>query len=119
MTHIPTIGVDFKLKTIPVDDKKIKLQIWDTAGQERFRNITKTYYKGASGVILTYSITDKSSFENVEGWVKSIKENTSEDILQIMIGNKCDLEASRVVATKEGQQLANKYNIPFFEVSAK
>jgi Ras-related protein Rab-8A len=65
-----TIGVDFKIKTIAVEGKKIKLQIWDTAGQERFRNITKSYYKGAYGVVLTYSVTDRSSFENVENWIR-------------------------------------------------
>ena len=56
--YVATIGVDFKIKTIQVDDKRFKLQIWDTAGQERFKNITQTYYKGAVGIILTYSITD-------------------------------------------------------------
>jgi len=56
---VATIGVDFKLKTMTIDDCKVKLQIWDTAGQERFRNITQTYYKGASGIILTYGINNK------------------------------------------------------------
>lgn len=64
-SHVATIGVDFKIKTIQVDDKRIKLQIWDTAGQERFKNINQTYYKGAIGIILTYSITDLNSFNNV------------------------------------------------------
>lgn len=57
-----TIGVDFKVKTINVGDRRYKLQIWDTAGQERFKNITQTYYKGAAGIILTYSIIDRTSF---------------------------------------------------------
>jgi len=64
-SHVATIGVDFKIKTIQVDDKRIKLQIWDTAGQERFKNINQTYYKGAIGIILTYTITDITSFNNV------------------------------------------------------
>jgi Ras-related protein Rab-8A len=59
---VATIGVDFKVKTINVGDRRYKLQIWDTAGQERFKNITQTYYKGAAGIILTYSIIDKTSF---------------------------------------------------------
>ena len=63
--YIATIGVDFKVKTIQIDDKKFKLQIWDTAGQERFRNITQTYYKGAVGVILAYSITSEISYDNI------------------------------------------------------
>ena len=64
-TYVATIGVDFKTKIIQVEDKKIKLQIWDTAGQERFRNITQTYYKGAAGIILMYSVTDDQSFHNI------------------------------------------------------
>jgi Ras-related protein Rab-8A len=57
--------VDFKIKTITIGDRRYKLQIWDTAGQERFKNITHTYYKGAAGIILTFSIIDRNSFENI------------------------------------------------------
>lgn len=64
-TYVATIGVDFKLKTLVLNDKKIKMQIWDTAGQERFKNITQTYYRGAKGIVLTYSITDSTSFSNI------------------------------------------------------
>jgi len=71
-SYVATIGVDFKLKTIALDDCKVKLQIWDTAGQERFRNITQTYYKGASGIILTYSINNQQSFKNIGSWIKQI-----------------------------------------------
>lgn len=63
--YVATIGVDFKVKTIQVDDKRFKLQIWDTAGQERFKNITQTYYKGAVGIILAYSVTDENTFNNI------------------------------------------------------
>lgn len=51
-THLPTIGVDFKVKNVTIDGKKLKLQLWDTAGQERFKTITQTYYRGASGIVL-------------------------------------------------------------------
>mmetsp|Transcript_37790 Transcript_37790/g.33821 ORF Transcript_37790/g.33821 Transcript_37790/m.33821 type:complete len:108 (+) Transcript_37790:118-441(+) len=70
VSHLATIGIDFKLKNIEVDGKKIKMQIWDTAGQERFKTITQTYYRGAMGIILTYSVTDRDSFNNVESWLK-------------------------------------------------
>lgn len=63
--YVATIGVDFKIKTITIGDKRIRLQLWDTAGQERFRTITETYYKGAAGIILTYSIDDRKTFENI------------------------------------------------------
>jgi small GTP-binding protein len=51
-SHIPTIGVDFKIKVVSIDGKTAKMQLWDTAGQERFKTITETYYKGASGIVL-------------------------------------------------------------------
>ncbi|CAD8126725.1 unnamed protein product [Paramecium sonneborni] len=120
ITHMATLGVDFKIKTIDVDGKKLKLQIWDTAGQERFRNITKTYYKGAQGVILTYSVIDRQSFQNVDGWLRSIQENTnSNDVQLVLVGNKADMSAERQVTMEEGQKLSQQYNIPFFETSAK
>jgi Ras-related protein Rab-8A len=79
-THTSTIGVDFKVKTINVDETKIKMQIWDTAGQDRFRNITKTYYKGSAGVVFViysltqvYSVTDRKTFSNIESWIKQVE----------------------------------------------
>lgn len=62
VSHITTIGVDYKVKILPVDGVNIKMQIWDTAGQERFKTITETYYKGSAGIIFVYSVTDKKSF---------------------------------------------------------
>ena len=66
---MPTIGVDFRIKTIDVDNKTCKLQTWDTAGQERFKTITSSYYKGAHGVIVTYDITNRDSFARVVEWM--------------------------------------------------
>jgi small GTP-binding protein len=63
--YTPTIGVDFKIKSITMNGRRLKFQIWDTAGQERYRTITQTYYKGAHGVLLVYSVTDRKSFESV------------------------------------------------------
>lgn len=63
--YVATIGVDFKVKPITIDGRKLKLQIWDTAGQERFKTINQAYYKGAAGIVLVYSVTDPSSFENI------------------------------------------------------
>lgn len=60
--YVATIGVDFKIKTLSVGDKRIRLQLWDTAGQERFRTITETYYKGAAGIVLTYSVDNRRTF---------------------------------------------------------
>jgi small GTP-binding protein len=60
--YVATIGVDFKIKTISVKDRRIKLQIWDTAGQERFKNVTQAYYKGAAGIMMVYSLTEARTF---------------------------------------------------------
>ncbi|XP_072115229.1 ras-related protein Rab-12 isoform X2 [Mobula birostris] len=67
-----TVGVDFKIKTIELRGKKIRLQIWDTAGQERFNSITSAYYRSAKGIILVYDITKKETFEDVPKWMKMI-----------------------------------------------
>lgn len=112
------LGIDFKLKTIEIDGKKLKMQIWDTAGQERFKTITQTYYKGAMGIILTYSIAEAETFRNIENWMKQIQQQASENVCRILVGNKCDV-AERQVEFEEGRKLAQKYNIPFFETSAK
>jgi Ras-related protein Rab-8A len=72
-----TLGIDFKIKTIEVDSKRIRMQIWDTAGQERFKTITQTYYKGAMGIIMTYAINDRDTFLSLENWLKQIKMHAS------------------------------------------
>lgn len=72
-----SVGIDFKIKTIEVDGKKIRMQIWDTAGQERFKTITQTYYKGAMGIIMTYAVNDRETFQSLENWLKQIKMHAS------------------------------------------
>ena len=120
MAHITTIGVDFKIKTISVDGVKLKMQIWDTAGQERFKTITETYYKGASGVLLVYSVNDRKTFNSIENWVKQINESQPEGIAKLIIGNKSDVsDSERQVSRSEGEALAKKFGISFLETSAK
>lgn len=102
-SYVATIGVDFKIKTLAVGDRRYKLQIWDTAGQERFKNITQTYYKGAAGIILAYSITDRNSFENVERWINQIDTHAPSEVSKILIATKSDLNDSRQVSLSEGQ----------------
>ncbi|CAD8065061.1 unnamed protein product [Paramecium primaurelia] len=117
-TYLSTIGIDFKIKSIDVEGKKIKMQIWDTAGQERFKTITQTYYKGAMGIILVYSIDDKDSFNNISNWMNQIKQHASENVCKLLIGNKIDVP-NRQVSKEEGEQLAKSFGVPFFETSAK
>jgi small GTP-binding protein len=114
-----SIGVDFKLKNIEIDSKKIKLQIWDTAGQERFKTITTSYYKGAHAILIVFDITDRESFEHVRNWMADIDKFAKEGVLRILVGNKCDLENSRQVRKEEGNEIANKYGIKYIETSAK
>lgn len=118
-TFLPTIGVDFKIKNISVYDKSIKLNIWDTAGQDRFRTITSAYYKGAQGVIIVYDVTDRQTFENIQNWRQEVKKNAGECVQVLMVGNKCDLQDSRAVSTKEAQDLADSLNMLYIETSAK
>ena len=117
-SFITTIGIDFKIKTIDLDGKKVKLQIWDTAGQERFRTITTAYYRGAMGILLVYDVTDESSFTNVRQWMRNIEQHASKNVDKILIGNKCDLP-NRTVPVDKGEALAKDFNIPFMETSAK
>jgi Ras-related protein Rab-8A len=112
-------GIDFKIRTIDLDGKKIKLQIWDTAGQERFRTITTAYYRGAMGIMLVYDITNEKSFENIKNWIRNIEENASADVEKMLLGNKCELEEKRQVSKERGEQLAIEYGIKFIETSAK
>lgn len=118
-SYVATIGVDFKIKTMTLDNRRYKLQIWDTAGQERFKNITQTYYKGAAGIVLTYSIVDRSSFENIDRWMTQIESNAPVDVSKILLATKSDLNYERQVQTEEGMALAKKHNMRFMEVSAK
>ena len=104
---MPTIGVDFKIRTIDVDGKTIKLQIWDTAGQERFKTITSSYYKGAHGIIVTYDITDRESFTAVQTWMGEVEKHAQDNISRILVGNKCDLEDQRAVSVEEGRSWLN------------
>ena len=118
--QMATLGVDYKLKNVKMEDGNIvKLQIWDTAGQDRFHSLTRNYFKGAHGIILLYDITTQSSFDNVSKWIKQIKEDASEKVVIILVGNKIDLEHKRVIPTEEGEKIAEDFGLIFFECSAK
>ena len=116
---LPTIGIDFKIKTIELKGKVVKLQIWDTAGQERFRTITQAYYRGAMGILLIYDVTNTKSWSNVRNWVRNIEGNAPQTVNKILVGNKCDLGSLRQVSTQQGEQLAREYDMKFFETSAR
>ncbi|GMR52776.1 hypothetical protein PMAYCL1PPCAC_22971, partial [Pristionchus mayeri] len=118
-SKIATIGIDFKIRTIELNGKKVKLQVWDTAGQERFHAITTSYYRKANGIVLVYDITDVKSFENISRWLRNIDENASEDVVKMLIGNKCDMADRRAVSRERGEKIAADHSIRFLETSAK
>ena len=116
---VPTIGVDFKVKTLTINEKKVKMQIWDTAGQERFRTVVSTYFRGAHGILLLYDVTNRDSFKNLESWLIEIEKNAKEKVLKILIGNKCDLTDDREIQSDEGKAFALRNGMEFMETSAK
>ncbi|KAL5007990.1 hypothetical protein ScPMuIL_013571 [Solemya velum] len=118
-TFITTIGVDFKIRTVDLDGKRIKLQIWDTAGQDRFKAITSCYYRGANGVIVVYDVTDMDSFYNVKNWLAEVERYSSENVVKLIVGNKSDMKTKRVVAFETGQEFCDRLGIRFLETSAK
>lgn len=118
-SYISTIGVDFKIRTVELDGKTVKLQIWDTAGQERFRTITSSYYRGAHGIIIVYDVTEMESFNNVKQWLNEIDRYANESVCKLLVGNKCDMVENKVVSTETAKAFAEELGIPFLETSAK
>ncbi|TDL27281.1 GTP-binding protein ypt1 [Rickenella mellea] len=118
-SYISTIGVDFKIRTIELEGKTVKLQIWDTAGQERFRTITSSYYRGAHGIIVVYDVTDNDTFTNVKQWLQEIDRYASEGVNKLLVGNKSDLTSKKVVEYSVAKEFADQLKIPFLETSAK
>ncbi|XP_067403745.1 ras-related protein Rab-12 isoform X2 [Emydura macquarii macquarii] len=137
-----TVGVDFKIKTVELRGKKIRLQIWlaysvfcelikffrqclllllrDTAGQERFNSITSAYYRSAKGIILVYDITKKETFEDLPKWMKMIDKYASEDAELLLVGNKLDCEVDREITRQQGEKFAQQITgMRFCEASAK
>ncbi|KAL5732147.1 Ras-related protein ric2 [Ranunculus cassubicifolius] len=113
-----TIGVEFATRSLNVEGKVIKAQIWDTAGQERYRAITSAYYRGAVGALLVYDVTRHSTFENVERWLKELRDHTDPNIVVMLIGNKSDLRHLLAVSTEDGTSFAERESLYFMETSA-
>jgi len=113
-SFITTIGVDYKVKNLEIEGKPVKLQIWDTAGQERFRTITSSYYRAANGILLVYDITEYETFKGISKWITEINRYASDNLVKILIGNKCDLVNERKVPYETGSELALQLGIDFF-----
>jgi Ras-related protein Rab-2A len=116
-----TIGVEFGAKNISINNKTYRIQIWDTAGQENFRSITRAYYKNSACALVVYDISSRESFDNVSTWIEDCRNQSPQTIFMVLVGNKTDLDSEnkRVVSFEEGQELAEKNKMMFFETSAK
>jgi len=118
-SYITTIGVDFRFRTIEIDNKVVKLQIWDTAGQERFRTITSAYYRGADGIVMVYDSTDRESFAHIDDWLQEVNRYANESTSKILVANKSDLSAEQAVSRSEAESKAKELGIGLIESSAK
>ena len=117
--YLTTIGFDFKVKTINIKNTQYKVIMFDTAGQEKYKSLASNIIKKAQGIIVIYDITNKSSFDSIDGIIKSILDDKGKDFPMILVGNKIDLEENRVITKEEGETLAEKYGLEFFEISIK
>ncbi len=119
-SYVTTIGVDFRFKTMVVNNKVAKIQIWDTAGQERYRSITTAYYRGAAAIIICCDCTNKESFNNINNWIEEIGKYTDKDSVdKIVLMNKCDLVEERCIDKNEINKFEKESGIKVLEVSAK
>lgn len=114
-----TLGASYSAKTEMFDNRYFRLQIWDTAGQEKYRGMTPMYYHNAHVAMIVYSITNTESFEAVDSWFKSLRNNADPDIIIFLVGNKVDLDNERAVSAELGEKKAKEFGAEFCEVSAK
>ena len=118
--YISTVGFDYYTKQEEINNKTVQVKLWDTAGQERFKTLTPSFLRNAEGVIIVFDVTSQDSFDNVKGWINSIKSNLGEKIIPIIIvGNKIDMENMREISKEDGKKIASENDFKYFETSAK
>ena len=118
--YISTVGFDYYTKQEEINNKTVQVKLWDTAGQERFKTLTPNFLRNAEGVIIVFDVTSHDSFDNVKGWINSIKSNLGENIIPIIIvGNKIDMENMREISKEDGKKIASENDFKYFETSAK
>ena len=120
--YINTIGGAYQQQNIVLNNgTKMKLHIWDTSGQDRFRSMTNLYYRDAQVAILTYDITNESTFASIDFWIQELKYKVeNENMILCLVGNKCDVnQEDRKITNFKGKNYAQENNMIFFETSAK
>ena len=116
--HKMTIGIDMQTINVEYYNHIAQLIFWDSAGQERFQSMTKNYYKNSDVLLLIFDVMDNKSFSQLETWLNGIIENKVQHALVYLIANKIDYGSRRLISTHQGEILAERYNIPYYEVSA-
>ena len=118
-SHVATIGLDKIVTSYKKDEHEFRVFLWDSAGQENYKNITKSFFQSAHGILIVFSLIDKNTFLSVKQWVSNIHQNCSENIPILLIGNKCDLIEERQVSKEEAEEVAKSFKIQYMETSAK
>lgn len=119
LAYSATVGIDFKVRRLDIDNKTVKMQIWDTAGQEKFNSITTAYYRQARAAIVMYDVTRPATFHNLRKWFTLIDTHARTDVTKILVGNKTDQKDERAVTIEQGKRAAEEFGAKFFESSAK
>ena len=114
----PTLGASFASKEVTRGDTTVAFQLWDTAGQEKYKGMTPLYFRNAHIVMLVFSLTDMNSFEEVDSWIKIVRDTIDTPIQVYLIGNKSDLEDQRVVTNEKAEEKAEEIGAKYMEVSA-
>ena len=115
-----TIGAEHTVKYYKINNTNFKLEIWDTTGMTDFESIRAGYYKNAACAIIVYDITRKESLESVDNWIEECRKYSSNDnIITILVGNKCDKKEEREITEEEGENFKKNFSLDFFhETSA-
>ena len=115
----PTVGVEFMVRKIKINDSPIQLQIWDTAGQEQYYSLAKTYYRDAVGVLLVFSYSSHSSLESMEKWLSEVRSLCHPHVKILLVGNKIDLTDERKIPKAEIESFISRHHLEYIETSAK
>ncbi|MCQ2820752.1 MAG: GTP-binding protein [archaeon] len=114
-----TVGVEFRVKDIFLENCKVNLKIWDTCGEERYKSITRQYYRDTQGVLLVFDLTNPKSIERLGSWLADVKQENDDNLVVFLVGNKTDSKDKILQLSSDGKKFAMNNNIPYSEVSAK
>ena len=114
-----TVGVEFQVKNLKLDNNKVSLKIWDTCGEERYKSITRQYYRNTNGALLVFDLTNPKSLERINEWLMDLKSENQSDVVIFLVGNKSDSKDKLFQLSTEGKKFAMNNSIPYAEVSAK